>query len=97
MLAMNVDFNLLKTPDDICKEIAANMRARRKAAKLSQMQMSKKAGVSLGSLKRFEQSGEISLVSLVKLATVLDLGNEFASLFAKQQYASIQEIIDEQI
>jgi transcriptional regulator with XRE-family HTH domain len=35
--------------------------------------LAKRSGVSLGSLKRFESSGHISLESLLKLALVLEL------------------------
>ena len=52
------------------------------------------SGVSLGSLKRFENTGEISLVSLLKLAIVLDCAEEFEQLFVKKHIMSIQEIID---
>lgn len=92
----NIAF-FLKTPNEMCRDVAANVRARRKEVKLSQEHLSQKAGVSLGSLKRFESSGEISLSSLVKLAITLGCENDIAALFAKKQYASIQEIINEQL
>jgi transcriptional regulator with XRE-family HTH domain len=94
---MNTDFSKLKTPNEICHDIAGNIRARRKDAKLSQQRMSQKSGVSLGSLKRFEATGEISLSSLVKLAFALGCEDDLQSLFAKMKYQSIQEIIDEHI
>jgi transcriptional regulator with XRE-family HTH domain len=94
---MNTTSLLFKTPNEISHEIADNVRSRRKEGKLTQKQLSTKAGVSLGSLKRFETSGEISLNSLLKLAIVLGCENDFLSLFAKKQYRSIQEIIDEEI
>lgn len=46
------------------------------------MQLSELSGVSLGSLKRFEQTGEISLASLVALAQALECDGDLASLFA---------------
>jgi len=93
---MNDIFSKLKSPGEICFSIAGNLRIRRKVARLSQLQLSQRAGVSLGSLKRFEQSGEIALSSLVKLAVVLNCEDELANLFTRKQYASIQEVIDEQ-
>jgi len=84
----------IKTPYSICRIIAANMRVRRKEQKLSMAQLAKVSGVSYGSLKRFESSGEISLKSLTKIAIVLDCTNEFEQLFAQTQPQSIQEIID---
>ncbi|MEG0477562.1 MAG: helix-turn-helix transcriptional regulator [Raoultibacter sp.] len=96
MLAM---FNLSliqKTPPEIAGELAQNVRARRKEAHLSQLALAKKSGVSLGSLKRFESSGEISLFSLLKIAIALDCEDDFTQLFARKHYRSIQEVIDEQ-
>ena len=88
--------NTIKTPDIIINEIASNERAMRKRAKLTQKTLSEKFGVSLGSIKRFEQSGEISLRSLLKIAVVLECEDEFLQLFTRIHYHSIQEIIDEQ-
>ena len=96
ILSMNADFLFFKTPNEIQKMIASNERKCRKAAKLTQEQLSEKSGVSLGSLKRFETTGEISLHSLLKLAVVLEQEREFMELFEKKQYNSIQEVIDEQ-
>lgn len=76
-------------------EIASRMRARRKKRKLSQEALSNRAGVSLGSLKRFEQTGEISLTSLVKIAFSLGCESDFDALFQSTGYTSIQEVIDE--
>lgn len=51
------------------------------------------SGVSLGSVKRFEQSGEISLLSLIKIATALEIDNELEHLFEDVPPLSIEEII----
>ena len=53
--------------------------------------------MGLGYVKRFETSGEISPHSFVKLAIALGYEADFTLLFAKKQYRSIQEIIDEEI
>lgn len=44
--------------------------------------MAAKSGVSLGSIKRFEQIGEISLQSLTKLAIALEVEEEIADGFS---------------
>lgn len=79
----------------INKEISARMRARRKEAKLSQMELSAKSGVSLGTLKRFENNGEISLTSLVKIAFALGYENDFSHLFERKNYQSLDEVLNE--
>ena len=78
-------------------EIARRMQKKRKTNKLTQKQLAQKSGVSLGSVKRFERLGEISLSSLVKIAFVLDCEDDFDTLFARKEYRSIQEVIDEQL
>ena len=84
----------MKTPKELSRIIAANVRKRRKERKLSMQDLAVKSGVSYGSVKRFESSGEISLLSLLKIATVLDCADGFEALFAEQEIRSIQEIID---
>ncbi len=84
-----------KTPTEVACGIAERVRARRKERKLTQAEMSRKAGVSLGSYKRFEQEGLISLDSLVKVAIALGCEDDFESLFAQRSYASIQDVIAE--
>lgn len=68
---------------------------RRKALKLSQEELAKRSGVSFGSVKRFERTGEISLTSLLKIAVVLESEDDFNSLFARKNYQSLQEVIDD--
>lgn len=85
-------FNL-KTPYEVSIKIAEKAKAARKYMKLTQQQLSDKSGVSLGSLKRFERTGEISLSSLLKIALVLDSLKEFERLFDKPEYTSIEEIL----
>lgn len=91
------DFNFLKSPDDVNKDIATRVRERRKEKKLSQIQLSERSDVSLGTLKRFERTGEISLSSLIKIAFALGCEADFEHLFLKKHYSSIQEVINEQL
>ena len=85
----------INTADDICSRIAKNVRVLRKAKGLTQVELSEKSGVSLGSLKRFETTGQISLFSLANLAIALEAGDEFLSLFSKPHYNSIEDVIRE--
>lgn len=85
----------LKLPNEVAKDIAAHEKEMRKKRKLTQVELSERAGISLGSLKRFEQTGEISFVSLLKIADVLNLLEECKDLFVTKEYHSIQEVIDE--
>ena len=82
-----------KTWKEINKEIAGRMVQLRKRKKLSQKSLALRLGVSLGSLKRFEQTGEISLQSLTKIAIALEVEGELEELFSKVPFASIEEVI----
>ncbi len=95
ILSMNSILDFVKTPREIELEIAKNARQRRKEAKLTQEELARKSGVSLGSLKRFENKGKISMESLIKIAAALDYQEDFLNLFAQRKYRSIEEIINE--
>ena len=85
-----------KTWTEINNDIAQKIVRLRKRKKITQKQLAARSGVSLGSLKRFEQSGEISLQSLTKIAIALDVENELEDLFNIVPFASIEEVINEQ-
>lgn len=85
-----------KTWTEINNDIAQKIVRLRKRKKITQKQLAARSGISLGSLKRFEQSGEISLQSLTKIAIALDVENELEGLFDNVPFASIEEVINEQ-
>ena len=73
-------FSINKKPTDFLEDIALRHRILRKQAGFSQSELAKRSGVSLGSLKRFEATGQISLESLLKLAELLNRLDDFESL-----------------
>jgi transcriptional regulator with XRE-family HTH domain len=85
---------ILKLPSEVLPEIAARARVLRKAQRLSQETLAARAGVSFGSVKRFERTGQISLESLLKLAVILDALGDFDALFAvKVEGLSLDDIL----
>lgn len=91
---MNINYSFLtKTPGEIQEIIAGRLRAIRRKRKISQKKLSELSGVSLGSVKRFEQSGEISFLSLIKIAYALGLDGELEHLFEETPPLSIEEIL----
>lgn len=91
---MKTTFSFLqKTPGELQTLIAERVRMIRRRRKISQKKLSELSGVSLGSVKRFEQSGEISFLSLIKIAIALGLNNELEHLFEDVPPLSIEEII----
>lgn len=73
-------FGLNKKPSDSLQEIAKRHKVLRKQAGFSQSELAKRSGVSLGSLKRFETTGQISLESLLLLADVLNRLEDFDAI-----------------
>lgn len=65
-----------ETPEEINMALAKRFSLIRKRRKLSQVELSQKSNVSYGSIKRFETSGQISLISLTKLYVALDCADE---------------------
>ena len=65
-----------ETPEEINLALAQRLSRIRKRRNLSQQALSKKSNVSFGSIKRFETSGQISLISLTKLCVALDCVEE---------------------
>ncbi|MBK3517379.1 helix-turn-helix domain-containing protein [Carboxylicivirga marina] len=78
-------YTISSTPDSVSKELASRHKALRKQLKLTQTDLADRAGVSLGSLKRFETSGQISLESLLKLANLLNRLSDFDSIFVPRE------------
>ncbi len=96
ILAMDL-FNFeRKTPVEISRLLAGRIRAVRRRRRISQARLSETSGVSLGSLKRFEQTGEVSLLSLIKIAIALEIDDELLHLFEEVKPLSIEEILYEQ-
>ncbi len=86
---------LPKTPSEIQQNLKTNFKQKRKKLGFTQNDLANRSGVSLGSLKRFENSGQISLESLLKLALVLECLEEFDCLCGDkgEEFGSIEEII----
>lgn len=85
-----------ETAEELNQALALRLKKLRKRRGLSQKQLSERSGVSYGSLKRFESTGQISLLSLTKLALALNCADELRSLFTSVAYNSIEEVVREQ-
>ena len=79
--------------------LKSKFRQRRKALGYTQLELSSRSGVSLGSLKRFENSGQISLESLLKLALVLECLGDFSAVCEErvEEFGSMDEVLGDKI
>ena len=84
-----------ETAEELDLKIAQRVRDIRKRRSISQKRLSEMSGVSYGSVKRFETTGQISLVSLTKLAMALDIAGDLRNIFTQIPYWDIQEVINE--
>ena len=89
---------LSKTPQDVISELKERCKSRRRSFKYTQQELASRSGVSLGSLKRFERSGQISLESLLRIAFVLECLEDFENVCKREdeeRFESIEDIVNE--
>ena len=86
---------VLKTPQEMAVDAAKRFKEMRKAKKITIKRLSENSGVPYSTIRRFESSGEISFLSLVKIVSTVGEDEEITNLFAKRIPASIEEIIRE--
>ena len=90
-----MDTYVWETTSEINKELAKRLKLIRKRKKMTQTELSLKSNVSYGTIKNFEQTGNISLKSLTKITVALGVVNEIKSLFLDVPYNDISEVINE--
>lgn len=91
MVSININ-----SPTEVAEGIARRARARRLQLNLSQKTLSERSGVSYGTLKKFERTGQIALQALLKIALVLDELTIFEGLFTNKHDelpASLDELL----
>ena len=84
-----------ETAEELDKKIADRVRLIRKRRSISQEKLAQISGVGFGSVKRFETTGQISLLSLTRIAMALDMADDLRQLFTEVPYRNIQEVINE--
>ena len=63
----NMEALIWETADELDQKLASRLRNIRKRRAISQQRLADMSGVSYGSIKRFEATGQISLLSLTKI------------------------------
>ena len=69
--------------DERMKELAVRLKAYRKKAGYSQLEMADRSGVTYASLKRFERTGKISIEGLWLLTIALGCDDQLDRLFSR--------------
>ncbi|MDY0277965.1 MAG: helix-turn-helix transcriptional regulator [Acholeplasma sp.] len=75
------DFVEVVTEKKVIEELVTRFKIRRKECGITQRELSKRSGVSYGSIRRFETTGEISLNALLKISSVIDCLEDFNKIF----------------
>lgn len=88
------DFVNTRTIESVTADLVSRIKLKRKEAKISQSKLSTLSGVSFGSIRRFEETGEISLKSLIKIANALDYLEDFDLLFKRKKLINLKDYIN---
>jgi len=88
-----VSFSLISS-EDISYELAIRLRERRLAEHLTQEGLAQRSGVPLGTLKKFERTGQIALTSFVKLAVTLKDEAALEMLLKPREFQSLDQVLE---
>lgn len=87
-----IDPYALRVPEDVAADLGARARALRLERGWKQTTLARRSGVSLGSLRRFESTGQVSLKNLLALAFALHRLDEFDQLLQPPPFRSLSEL-----
>ncbi|MDA3918517.1 MAG: helix-turn-helix domain-containing protein [Deltaproteobacteria bacterium] len=86
---MNIFF---KTPQEMSLQLAGKLKALRLSKKWKQSTLAKRSGVTQASLRRFEQTGKISMENFLKLIHALGRLDEMESLMERPAVKSLNDL-----
>lgn len=86
------DFVDTPTIQSVIISLITKVKARRKELKLSQKRLAQKSGVSYASIRRFESSGDIAFLSLLKIAVALNCLEDFNTLFNNRIFTNLKDL-----
>lgn len=87
-----ISFALLSS-EDISLKLAQRARDRRLSEGLTQEGLSQRSGVALGTLKKFEKTGQISMVSFIRLAVTLTDDAALENLLKPVEFQSMDQLL----
>ena len=87
-----ISFNLMAS-EDIATEMALRLRNRRLAQNLTLEGLARRSGVALGTLKKFERTGRIALVSFIRLVITLKDEAALENILLEQKFETLDEVL----
>lgn len=85
---------ILHSPDDMTIELSTRLKNRRLAQGLTQEGLARRSGVALGTLKKFERSGQIALVSFIRLVVTLKDEAALENLLLEQKFETLDQVLE---
>ena len=74
----------LTTPSDVMQRTVQRAKALRLEQNITQQELADKVGIAVGTVKRFEKTGEVQFNHLLRIALVLGRLDDFKTLFAPE-------------
>ena len=87
-----MSFSLL-APQEIATDLAKRAKGRRLSLDLTLEGLAKRSGVALGTLKKFERTGQISLISFIRLTVALKDDAALERLLLEPEYDSLEDVL----
>lgn len=84
---------IFKSSDEYMLEVAGRIKETRKVLKYSREKLSIISGVPTSTIRRFENTGEISFRSLVDILTALNFNDDIDQIAANIPYKNIKDLI----
>ena len=84
---------LLETPGQMAASAAKRFRNVRRSKKITIKKLSESSGVPYSTIRRFESTGKISFLSLVKITSALGEDQVITGLFSDIVPQTIEEVI----
>lgn len=81
-----------KTPVEVSRSLAANAKSLRLEKKWTRETLSKRSGVPVSTLRKFEDTGKISLEGFLKISNALNRLRDMENLLAPPKISSIDEL-----
>ena len=84
--------DVFESPGTVGELVAKQVKQRRLEKRLTQQELAQRAGLTLATYRRFEQTAQISFTALLQIGFALDCLDDFRNLFATPTWASIEDM-----
>ena len=84
----------ISSSDEIAMGLAKRAKGRRLSLDLTLEGLARRSGVALGTLKKFERTGNISLVSFIRLSVALNDDAALERLLLEPEYDTLEDVLE---